>query len=303
MTGFRKKQYLSHSLHLILHDFYNLVQGKHRSNQEYYDEFNSMVETAQESGAIIGSHPAGINECLMAIAVDIDIPTPAEQVRSVQRATERYLLVAFLLGADRVRYGTLIKEIENEFLGNKGTWSSTGTYPTTVADAYDYLCNYKKDPKNLSRLLGQNIGGNQNTGVSFIQDGSPDDDGHDHQEQAFATHGAPGGRAKQKVCCRRCGVDGHNSIDCDSGKEKVETYRQSLKGNLGISQLIHAVDWDGTNADDGTDKGSNWVFLQSSRHIKTTTNSISFKSAGATQCTEFGKDGTIAKTHKSTIFS
>ena len=175
MTGFRTKQYLSHSLHLIMRDFYNLIQGKHRSNQEYYDEFNSMVETAEESGVTIGPHPAGITECLTAIAANIDNPTTPEKFASIQLATQRYLSVAFLLGADRVRYGTLIEEIENEFLRNKGTSSSAGTYPTTIAEAYDYLCNYKKDPKNLSRLLGQNIGGNPNTGVSFIQDGSPND--------------------------------------------------------------------------------------------------------------------------------
>jgi hypothetical protein len=305
MTGFRTKQYLSHSLHLIMRDFYNLIQGKHRSNQEYYDEFNSMVETAEESGVTIGPHPAGITECLTAIAANIDNPTTPEKFASIQLATQRYLSVAFLLGADRVRYGTLIEEIENEFLRNKGTSSSAGTYPTTVAEAYDYLCNYKKDPKNLSRLLGQNIGGNPNTGVSFIQDGSPNDNGENTHEQAFATHGGPaGGRTKQKTTCRRCGIDGHNSIDCDSGKDKVDIYRQSLKGNLGVSQLIHAVDWNGTpSADTGADEGSNFVFLQESRHIKTTTKSVSFKSDGAIKCTEFAKDGTVAKTHKSTIFS
>jgi lactam utilization protein B len=39
-------------------DFYHLTQGKHHSNQEYYDKFNSMVETAEESGVTIGAHPA-----------------------------------------------------------------------------------------------------------------------------------------------------------------------------------------------------------------------------------------------------
>jgi hypothetical protein len=110
-------------------------------------------------------------------------------------------------------------------------------------------------------------------------------------------------KTKRKVCCRGCGVDGHNSIDCDSGKEKVKIYRQSLKGNIGVSQLIHAVDWDGTNADAGADEGSNFVFLQKSTHIKTTAKLVSFKSDGADKCTKFGKDSTISKTHKSTIFS
>jgi hypothetical protein len=62
LTGFRNKQYLPHSLHNTMHEFYNLTQGKHRNNQEYYDKFNSMVDTAEESGATIGAHPGGINK-------------------------------------------------------------------------------------------------------------------------------------------------------------------------------------------------------------------------------------------------
>ena len=108
-------------------------------------KFKSMVETAVESGATIGRHPATMTECLKAIAVNIDLPTQAERVSSIKLATQRYLSVAFLLGANQVRYGTLIKEIKNEFLCNKGMSSTTGTYPTTVAKAYDYLCNCKKD--------------------------------------------------------------------------------------------------------------------------------------------------------------
>ncbi len=83
----------------------------------------------------------------------------------------------------------------------------------------------------------------------------------------------------------------------------MDIYRRSLKGIVGVSQLIHAVDWDGVNADHGADKGFNFVFLQDSRRIKASTKSVPFKSDGAIKCTEFGKDGTISKTHKSTIFS
>jgi hypothetical protein len=166
MTGFRDKQYLPHALHKIMGEFYNLAQGKHRSNQEYYDEFNSMVLTAVESGATIGAHPGAITEELNASAVDVANPTGQEYIAATKVATSRYLAVAFLLGADKARYGTLVEEIENEHLRNKGNALLSGTYPTTVAESYDYMCNYKKDPKNLTRLLG-NTGGNLNTGVAF----------------------------------------------------------------------------------------------------------------------------------------
>jgi hypothetical protein len=119
MTGFRNKQYLPHSLHQIMRDFYNLSQGNKRSTQEYYDEFNSMVDTAQESGATIGIHPGGVAEILTTTAVDVNNPTNEERIAATNAATQRYLAVALLLGADRTRFGTLIEEIENEFLRNK----------------------------------------------------------------------------------------------------------------------------------------------------------------------------------------
>jgi hypothetical protein len=135
MTGFRNKLYLTHALHKTMADFYSLTQGKHRSNQEYLDEFNSMVITAEESGATTGTHPGSVTEALNRAAADADNPTGAERDAAIKSTTERYLAVAFLLGADRFRYGTLVKEIENEYLQNKGGSSSAGTYPTTVAEA------------------------------------------------------------------------------------------------------------------------------------------------------------------------
>jgi hypothetical protein len=167
MTGFRDKQYLPHSLHKMMRDFYSLLQGQHRSNQEYYDEFNSLVKTAQESGASIGVHPGGINEVLSKSVIDPDNPTHIERSTAIKTAGERYLAVAFLLGSNKTRYGLLVEEIGNDFLRNKGSSSAYGTYPTSVAEAYDYLCKYKKDPKNIARLLGQHTGGDQNSGVSF----------------------------------------------------------------------------------------------------------------------------------------
>jgi hypothetical protein len=205
MTGFRNKQYLPHALHKIMRDFYSISQGKHRNNQEYYDEFNSLVSTAEESGATIGAHPAGITEVLASTAVDPANPTNDEQAIVIKSAAERYLAVAFMLGADRIRYGILVEEIENEYLRNKGQSFTAGTYPTTVTEAYDCLFNYKKDPKNITRLLGQNGAGNLNTGVVFAQDAEQQDsDNSGLREQAFTLVGAGGGNRKKISVFVRC---------------------------------------------------------------------------------------------------
>jgi hypothetical protein len=169
-----------------------------------------MVETAEESGATIGAHPGGVTEILTATAADIDNLTEAERKASITTATQRHLAVAFLLGADKLRHGTLVEEIENEFLHNKGSLSTAGTYPTMVAEACDCLSNYKKDPKNLARLFGHDTGGDSlNTGVAFVQDGNKEDE---NQEQAFTTHSGGGGnhkgnnnQSKAPKVCRCCG--------------------------------------------------------------------------------------------------
>jgi hypothetical protein len=204
-----------------------------------------MVLTAEESGATIGAHPGGIQEALYNKAIDANNPSHVERTAATKTATDRYLAVAFLLGADKLCYGTLIEEIENEYLGNKGNSSTVSTYPTTAAEAYDYLCNYKKDPKNLSRLLGQHNGGGMNTGVAFSQQDEPPDDSTrpTTKVQAFTQNGGANGGSARKKVCRRCGTDGHTSVECDSGQDKVAIYRQSQQPNQGVSQLINAVNW------------------------------------------------------------
>jgi hypothetical protein len=132
MTGFRSKQYLPHALHKIMGEFYNLTQGKQRNNQEYDNEFNSMQFTAAESGATIGAHPAAVTEETNNSAADPQNPTLEEYAPAMKIATSRYLAVAFLLGADKMRYGTLIEEIENQHLQDK--FSSDGPVECTEYD-------------------------------------------------------------------------------------------------------------------------------------------------------------------------
>jgi hypothetical protein len=47
MTGFKKWNYLPHSVHPIISTFYNIAQGK-QSNQEFYDKFNNLVAAINE---------------------------------------------------------------------------------------------------------------------------------------------------------------------------------------------------------------------------------------------------------------
>jgi hypothetical protein len=61
----------------------------------------------------------------------------------------------------------LIEEIENEYLQNRDESSKVGSYPLTITNAYEYLENYKKNPRNLQRLMGQIESGS--SGMTYAQ--------------------------------------------------------------------------------------------------------------------------------------
>jgi hypothetical protein len=68
---------------------------------------------------------------------------------------ERYLAVAFLRASDKVRFGKLLEDLENNY--TKGG----NNYPTTVTSAYNLVVNYKNYQKPATRLI------NNSEGVSF----------------------------------------------------------------------------------------------------------------------------------------
>jgi hypothetical protein len=132
-----------------------LAQGKHCTNHKYYNEFINLVAAVNDCGAMIAMHPTFYQEVLSKIVVNPVNPTANEKSEAQKVGQERYLAVAFLLGADSIRYGMMLEEIENEYLRDCDKLSKVGSYPLTIANAYKYLKNYKKNPRNLQRLMGQ----------------------------------------------------------------------------------------------------------------------------------------------------
>jgi hypothetical protein len=184
----------------------------------------------------------------------------------------------------------MVEEIQHEYLRNRDNTFTVGTYPRTVAEAYNYLCNYKKDPKILARLLGQAAAADHpSTGVAFVQNDAPqhqDNDASTKQGAAFAVYG---GNNQRKKICKRCGIENHTSVECGLPQEKVDAYRQSQQPNQGVQHLIHAVNWENTTPDEAP----NYAFL----------NKVIFSTDGSTKCTEFDCNGAVTRTHKSTVFS
>ena len=101
MTGFKRLHYLAHSVHSIMREFYSLAQGKHRTNQEYYNEFNNLVAAVDKCGAMVGKHPTINNKIIQEMAANAQNPTNDEHMNAKHTSKEEwYLAVAFLLGAN-----------------------------------------------------------------------------------------------------------------------------------------------------------------------------------------------------------
>ncbi len=119
----------------------------------------------------------------------------SKQVTMDTASKDAYLACAFLLEADRNRYGKLIEDLENDYIQGQDC------YPKTVTAGYNLLVHWKQNPQNLMRVLGT-TGGN---GVAFANRGD---------EDATALTNVGGKRDKSGITCFNCNEKGHYSNKC-----------------------------------------------------------------------------------------
>jgi hypothetical protein len=221
--NFESQKYLVHALHEAKRRFYNTIQ-RGVTVQVYFEQFNNNVEVVEHCGGSLGND-TGIGKMVMD-----DYGWTAGSLDASQTATlrtevkDRYLATAFLLGAERSKYGKLVENLENDFL------QGHDNYPKTLDHTYKLLANWKHDPRNLVRVIGPG-----NDGVSFNTDGT-------ESEVSLANQGqrGNGGRDKSQVTCHKCGKKGHYA---NEGKCKaVEETKQEPAQESAATMLMHGVD-------------------------------------------------------------
>ena len=127
----------------------------------YLETFQNLVDVIEHTGGIIGLEP-GIMK-----AFNLKYGRAANKVlTAAEKAVtkDNYLATAFILGADRNRYGKLVEYLENAFLQGRND------YPETLAGAYNLLLNWRQDPRN------QLHAGGSNDGVAFTTTSEGDDE-------------------------------------------------------------------------------------------------------------------------------
>ena len=124
--------------------------------EQYYIHFMNQRDVVEHCSGNLGDHKILMKHCLdKKLPGMTDAKTALNKREAKKEAKEAYMVMAFISGANRIKYGILIEELEKSYLkGNKNE------YPKTVTDAYNLLLNYKNDPRNHS---GGNTGGGDGT--------------------------------------------------------------------------------------------------------------------------------------------
>ena len=240
--NFHHMQYTPLTLHKSLMRFSHFKQKKEQSVADYKDAFMSMVDVHEAQGGKIGGSPGFLEfaaqhgqfttwEAVEAAGVQADI----DSTRAAAR--QQHLAVAFLVGADPNRFGSLITDLNNQHV------QQLDTFPKTLETAYQLLLAWKpyrsNNPSN-SRTGGNDSGQNSHNSSSSNNNGNRSSGGTTAgaafvQQEGTTEPGQPngatfvqqsatqsGGKDKSHITCFDCGQPNHykGSKECPNYKPK-----------------------------------------------------------------------------------
>ncbi|CAJ1950718.1 unnamed protein product [Cylindrotheca closterium] len=144
--------------------FYSCIQGSKMTNAEYYSRFMHHVNVVKYCKGALGASIAALEDACREAKVN---STLDEMKKLEAKVMEREMAMAFLMGADKKRYGNLIAQATNARLLHNGA----STFPTTMAGALELLNNGQQLQITQSVVRTSDVGG----GASFFTEGQPSD--------------------------------------------------------------------------------------------------------------------------------
>jgi hypothetical protein len=150
MFQFQSERYSPLALHEAKRRFYSFSQDQHMTCQRYYETFKNNVEVIEHCGGSVSEDTGLVDAELIAAGLTRARATRGQLRDAEHAAKERVLACAFLRGSDRIRYGKLLEDLENDFtMGTSTTWEfldqigihirmepTTWTRPQRVGDRF-----------------------------------------------------------------------------------------------------------------------------------------------------------------------
>ena len=194
-----------HALHDAMTMFYTCRQSEHTSTEAYLETYNNTVSIVTYCGGSLGRALELGNQMALERDLDLESMTAAQTLALRQEAQDRYLAVAFLMGADKQRFGALLTETENEYLKKR----NPNAYPGSITEAYSWLLRYQNGYRRT-----RHVGNNE---VAFTHMGNDEP----RDGVALAT------RDIATVTCYNCDKKGHYKSDCPNPARKDGSDRRS----------------------------------------------------------------------------
>jgi hypothetical protein len=153
---YQSQKYRIESLNDALCRLLALRQGAHNSAHQYYEQFTNLLSVYNHCGGYTEPSPGALAFVAERDGWDVDNITAAQKATVMEMSWANL----FIIHADRVRYGSLIAGLQNEYLTNNNN------YQTTLNEAFSRLTHWKDPHAN-----GRN-NNNTSNGVSFTNVGN-----------------------------------------------------------------------------------------------------------------------------------
>jgi hypothetical protein len=219
---------------IVMNSLASCRQGPEQLVSDYIDRIRTIAETIEHHGGSIGD----IFISAMPDTDAVGTAIPDDERRKQSRAC--YLSALCIQNADKVRYGTLLAHLANQYL------LGHNEYPTDLTEAQSLLNNYQT-PTNTVRRVPPTVTTRANAAGSVAATFT--------QTAATPTPGSDG-RLHPDIRCYQCQSFGHYSQDCPTrlAPAPSTTGTTLLQHAFIMAQHDHAID-------------PNWILLDSQSTI------------------------------------